>query len=134
MRRSSRCSIVVFALVAALCAGVGAAGATRTIAVPSKVSIKSDSLDFSGRLTTGAYQPCRQRRKVLLFKVVSNGPDQAIGRDTTNDKGAWSISPLGWAGISLAHFYAKVTRSSQGAAGTIYVCRAARSKTIRLST
>lgn len=119
-------------LTAALWWLAGPAAATRTIQVPSQISIHSSSLRFSGKVSVPhAYEPCREDRKVVLFKVVSGGPDQAVGRDTTNGQGAWTITPQGSAGISLAHFFAKVKKRSDGTAGTIYVCRAARSKTIK---
>ena len=109
------------------------ATATRTIKIPSKISIKSESLKFSGKVTAGKYEPCVQQRKVTLFKAVQ-GPDQALAHKTTNNSGAWTITPQGSAGISLAHFYVKVAKLSQGTAGTIYVCQAARSKTIKPTT
>lgn len=131
--RLTRNALTVVALaMAALAVAGGTATATRTINVPSMVSIRSNSLHFSGKVTTAAiYEPCEQQREVLLYKVVSGGPDQVVGSDTTSDHGAWSISPQGSAGISLARFYAKVKRLSQGTAGTIYVCKAGKSKTIK---
>jgi hypothetical protein len=53
-----------------------------------------------------------------------------LGSATMSSSGHWKITSSGSAGISLGHFYAKVTKRSEGTAGTIYVCRAARSKTI----
>jgi hypothetical protein len=120
---------VVVALVALLVAAT--ATATRTVKVPSKVTIESNSLHFHGEVKTAAvYEPCEQQRKVTLFKVIANGPDQAVGHDTSDNHGKWSITPQGSAGITLAHFYAKAKKLSQGTAGTIYVCQAGRSKTI----
>ncbi|MEX2107218.1 MAG: hypothetical protein WD810_10005 [Solirubrobacterales bacterium] len=110
------------------------ATATRTIKVPSQISIRSESLKFSGRVTVPkTYEPCAGQRKVILYKAVSGGPDQAVGETTTSLKGAWTITPQGSAGISLARFYAKVRKLSEGTAGTIYVCQAARSRTIKPS-
>jgi hypothetical protein len=125
--------VAVFA-TAALVAAVGSASATRTIKVPSQISIESHGLHFSGEVNTAAkYEPCEQQRKVVLFKVISGGPDQAVGRDTTDNHGKWSVTPQGSAGISLARFYAKVKRLSQGTAGTIYVCQAHKSKVVKVS-
>jgi hypothetical protein len=125
---------LVTALAAALIVGVGTAAATITIKVPSGVTIKSEGLHFSGKVTTAPNgKPCRDQRKVVLFKVVSGGPDQALGNDTTSINGAWSITPQGSAGITLAHFYAKAKKRSDGAAGTIHVCQAAKSKTIKVN-
>lgn len=126
--------VLIASALAALAVGVvcGTAAATRTIHVPSQVTIESHSLHFSGEVKTAAvYEPCEQQRKVVLFKVVSGGPDQVVGRDTTSNKGAWSITPQGSAGISLARFYAKVKKLSQGTAGTIYVCDAGKSRVIK---
>jgi hypothetical protein len=135
MIRRVRISVIALALGAlALSVAGGSASATNTIKTPSKISIKSSGLDFSGTVTSSSYQPCRQYRKVRLFRVVSGGPDQRVGSDTTNSHGRWAITPQGSAGISLAHFYARVKKSSQGAAGTIYVCNAAKSATVKPTT
>lgn len=132
MPRLARNAALLIVLAAALWSLAGPAAATRTIQVPSQVTIHSSSLRFSGKVSVPqAYEPCREDRRVVLFKVVSGGPDQAVGRDTTDGQGAWTITPQGSAGISLAHFYAKAKQRSDGTAGTIYVCRAARSKTIK---
>jgi hypothetical protein len=125
---------VVALAAAALIVAVSTAAATITIKVPSNVTIKSSGLHFSGKVTTAPNgKPCRDQRKVVLFKVVSGGPDQALGNDTTGTDGAWSITPQGSAGITLAHFYAKAKKRSDGAAGTIHVCEAAKSKTIKVT-
>jgi hypothetical protein len=122
---------VASGLVALLAAFVAApATATRTVKVTSSISISSKNLKFSGKVTAPGYEPCVQQRKVLLYKVVSGGPDQAVGETRTSLKGNWTIEPQGSAGISLARFYAKVGKVSEGTAGTIYVCKAARSKTV----
>jgi hypothetical protein len=132
MTRLTRKAFTMVALSAAALAVLGGtATATRTINVPSHISIESHSLHFSGEVSTAAvYEPCEQQRKVLLYKVVSGGPDQVVGQDTTSNHGAWNITPQGSAGISLARFYAKVKMLSEGTAGTIYVCQAAKSRTI----
>jgi hypothetical protein len=133
MTRFTRKASIVTVLVA-LMVGVGVAAATITIKVPSGVTIKSEGLHFSGKVTTAPNgKPCRDQRKVVLFKVVSGGPDQALGKDTTGINGAWSITPQGSAGITLAHFYAKAKKRSDGAAGTIHICQAAKSKTIKVN-
>lgn len=133
MTSLTRKALIVAAL-AALTAAAAPATATVTIKVPSTISIKSNGLHFSGKVGTAKNaKPCRDQRKVVLFKVVSGGPDQALGSDVTGTSGAWSITPQGSAGITLAHFYAKAKKRSDGAAGTIHVCLAAKSKTIGVS-
>jgi hypothetical protein len=134
MRLTRKAAIAMALALAALGLVAAVAGATRTIHIPSKISIKSDELHFEGKVTApAAYEPCREQRQVTLFKVVSGGPDQAVGQATTNHNGEWHITPQGSAGITLAHFYAKVKKLSEGTAGTIYVCDAAKSKTIGVS-
>ncbi|MGV1047788.1 MAG: hypothetical protein ACOYD4_04585 [Solirubrobacterales bacterium] len=125
-------ALVAASAVAALAAALLAApaAATRTIKVPSQISIASKNLKFSGKVSAGQYEPCAQQRKVILYKVVSGGPDQAVGETSTSLEGKWTIIPQGSAGISLSHFYAKVRKVGEGTAGTIYVCQAARSKTV----
>lgn len=135
MRKLARNAVLASVLVvAALAAAIGTAVATRTINVPSTVSIRSNSLHFTGKVGTAASgKPCRDQRRVILFKVIAGGPDQKMGHDVTGVNGAWSITPQGSAGITLAHFYAKAQRRSDGAAGTIHVCLPAVSKTIGVS-
>jgi hypothetical protein len=135
MTSFTRKALITAALAAtALTVAVGAAGATVTIKVPTKITIKSEELEFSGKVTAKpADKPCVQQRKVVLFKVISGGPDQPVGHDTSGNDGRWEITPQGSAGISLAHFYAKAKKRSDGAAGTIHVCLAAKSKTIGVS-
>jgi hypothetical protein len=124
--------IAILLAVAAL--GVAAtATATRTARIASKVSIANHhGLHFVGRVTSSNHA-CVEQRKVVLFRVIDNGPDQALERDTTSTQGSWSVEVSGFAGISMSHFYAKVKRRSEGTAGTIYVCQADRSRTIELS-
>jgi hypothetical protein len=120
--------------IVAVAATIGTAVATRTINVPSSVSIHSNGLHFSGKVGTAKNgKPCRDQRRVILFKVISGGPDQKMGHDVTGVNGAWSVTPQGSAGISLAHFYAKAQKRSDGAAGTIHVCLPAVSRTIGVS-
>jgi hypothetical protein len=127
VKRRAAIALVAVAVVLALAA---AALATRTVRIPSKVSIKNHhGLHFVGRVTSPNHA-CVEDRKVVLFRVIDNGPDQALGSDRTGANGNWSIEPSGFAGISLSHFYARVKRRSEGTAGTIYVCRGDRSRTI----
>jgi hypothetical protein len=67
---------------------------------------------------------------VILFRAFAKGPDQPLARDTTGQDGEWKITIQGSAGISFGRFYAKAKRRSDGAAGTIHVCLAAKSKVV----
>jgi hypothetical protein len=109
----------------ALIVGVTGAFATRTVTIASHISIKSVGLTFSGR-ATARNAACDSGRKVTLYRT----PSLKLGWATTNSSGHWKITASGSAGISLGHFYAKVNKLSQGTAGTIYICKAARSRTI----
>jgi hypothetical protein len=129
VKRVAPIAVLLLAVALALAA---TAVAERTIYVPSRITIENHhGVHFMGEVHADTYEPCEQNRRVRLFKVIKNGPDQVVGRDTTNNRGEWSIMPQGSAGISFARFYAKVKRSSQGAAGTIYVCQADRSPTLK---
>jgi hypothetical protein len=131
MSRRRRSRSVLLALVLLLLAfGAGSASGSRVVRIGSKVSIRSAELRFSGRVTS-PNDACAERRRVVLFKVVHGGPDEAMVRTRTDARGAWSVSVSGFAGVSLTSFYAKARRTSEGAAGTIYVCSAARSRAIR---
>jgi FlaG/FlaF family flagellin (archaellin) len=104
---------------------VHAVVATRTVRLDSHISIRDAGLTFRGRVTS-ANAACDFDRRVTLHRTNGN----ILGHVTTGVSGRWRITALGSAGISLGHFYATVARRSEGTAGTIYVCRGARSKTI----
>jgi hypothetical protein len=101
------------------------AEATRTVTISSHITIKSNGLTFSGRVSSGK-APCRSAREVTLYRKQS----QVLGSTATNSAGGWKITVSGSAGITLGHFYATVKRRTDGTAGTIYLCKAARSQTI----
>jgi hypothetical protein len=102
-----------------------AAQATRTVTIASHVTIKSEGLTFSGSVTSSK-APCKSHRKMALYRSSS----LKLGSTTTNSSGHWKLTVSGSAGITLGHFYAKALTHSEGTAGTIYVCKAATSKTI----
>jgi len=127
-----RGGLIAALLALAVLVVAATAGATRTVRIPSQVSIANHhGLHFTGRVSS-PNRLCLFERQVVLYRVIENGPDQALGREGTDDEGRWSIEVSGFAGISLSHFYARVQRRSEGTAGTIYVCRADRSRTIEL--
>jgi hypothetical protein len=123
---STKVLIVAASICAlALVSGVTSALATRTVKIASKISIQDKQLTFSGRVTA-KNSACDSSRKVTLYRTKS----LKLGSATTSPSGHWKITVSGFAGISLGRFYAKVSSRSEGTAGTIYVCKAARSKTI----
>jgi glutamate synthase domain-containing protein 3 len=106
---------------------LAAADATRTVRIPSHITIHSHGLTFNGRVKS-PNAGCKPGRRVTLHRTNGN----ILGHATTNSAGKWTITASGSAGISLGRFYATVKRRAEGAAGTIYVCKAARSRTIPL--
>jgi hypothetical protein len=118
-------TLSVAAVTMASVLAVTAAEATRTVTIASHISIKSNMLTFSGRVTS-PNAACEAGRKVTLYRTNGN----VLGSTTTNTSGHWKITAQGSAGITLGHFFAKVKQRSEGTAGTIYVCKAAKSKTI----
>ena len=119
-------ALVGSATALALGSTLGSAEATRTVTIASHVTIKSKELTFSGNVAS-SNAACRGARKVALYRK----PAQLLGSTGTSTSGSWTITPPGSAGITLGRFYAKVKMRSEGTAGTIYVCKAATSKTIR---
>jgi hypothetical protein len=115
----------VATVVVALTAGLGVAYATRTVTITSHISISGKILTFHGRVTA-SNAACDAGRKVRLYTTTGT----KLGTTTTGTHGGWKIRASGFAGISLHHFYAKVARRAEGTAGTIYVCTAAKSRTI----
>lgn len=128
-------------VVASTLAALLISGATRAPAAegpdrlpfPSKISIASAELHFSGRVRSPVYRPCRARRRVVLFEVVDGGSDRVLGRTRTDGRGRWSIRASGFAGISLARFYALVRPGREKLAQLPILCSPARSRTIGLA-
>lgn len=125
-----RPTVIALAAVAATALTLGTAGATHTVTIKSKITIESHDLNFHGRVKS-KNDACKDHRRVVLYRKLSDGHRQAMGAFTTGPSGRWHITVSGFAGVSLSHFYARVKRRSEGAAGTIYVCKSARSETTR---
>jgi hypothetical protein len=117
--------LAVAGVAATAAVGVTSADATHVVKLASHISIRSHELTFSGRVTSPNHA-CVPMRRVTLHRT--NG--EVLGHTHTNAHGHWKISASGSAGITLGRFYASVRRTSQGAAGTIFVCKSARSRTI----
>ena len=100
--------------------------ATQVVRHPSRVTISEKAPAFHGRVKSNAH-PCVQRRKVKLFLAKRHAPDKFLGRDHTNNHGRWQVevNPL-----KSGAYYAKVSRRSEGTAGTIHVCVKDRSRIV----
>jgi hypothetical protein len=92
--------------------GVTSAFATRTVTIASHISIKSKGLTFSGGVTAKK-AASDGGRKVTLYRTSA----LKLGSATTSSSGHWKITASGSAGISLGHFYARVSR--QAGAGSL---------------
>ena len=122
--RIAAATVAVMGVVLVAC--FGSAYATRTVKLASHTSIKSDhNTTFTGKVTSNN-AACEDARKVTLDTTTK----LKLGTAKTNNHGYWKIRASGFAGISFHHFFAKVAKLSSGTAGTIYVCKAATSKTI----
>lgn len=121
------------ACAAALLAAAVPASGSRTVKIPSRVTIASAGTLMHGHVRSPNHA-CVVDRRVKLKRVISGGPDQVMGTATTNAHGRWRIRLSGFAGISLAHFYARVRRRAEGAAGTIFVCRPDRSREVMIGS
>jgi hypothetical protein len=128
VKRVSRIRIAATVAVmgVALAGFLGSAYASRIVNVASHISIKSHhNTTFTGRVTSRD-PGCQDSRRVTLYTTSK----LKLGTTKTTQYGYWKIKASGFTGISLHHFFAKVAKFPNGAAGTIYVCEAATSKTI----
>jgi hypothetical protein len=120
-----RLALIVGAALAAATVAEMPALATNVVKIDSKVTISTRFPAFHGQVKSDNHA-CETGRKVKLFKR-RHGPDRLLGHDRTNNNGRWKVEvdPL-----RSGAYYAKVTRREEGTAGTIYVCRRDRSRTL----
>src|SRR3954468_22593344 len=111
MLRMATVTVALCALCLAFAAG--GADATRTVRIASHISIKDKELRFHGRVTSPNVA-CRANRRVALYQRLSDGGRRRLGHTVTGSSGKWHIRISGFAGVSLAHFYAKVSRRREG--------------------
>ena len=121
---SRRLAMLTFGVFSIIAIASMSALATQVERIDSKVTISKKAPAFHGRVKSDK-QPCVEQRKVELFKARRHRPDKLLGKDHTNHQGRWEVdvNPLRPGG-----YYAKVTRRSEGTAGTIHICRPDRSK------
>jgi len=100
--------------------------ATQVVRHPSRVTISEKAPAFHGRVHSNAH-PCVQHRKVTLFRARPHRRDKVLRRDQTNNHGRWQmiVNPL-----KSGAYYAKVSRRSEGTAGTIHICVKDRSRIV----
>jgi hypothetical protein len=120
-----RVALIVCAALATAAAAAIPALATNVVKIDSKVTISTRAPAFHGKVKSDRHA-CETGRKVKLFKR-RHGPDRLLGHDRTNHDGKWKV---GVDPLSSGAYYAKVTRREEGTAGTIFVCRRDRSRTL----
>ena len=110
----------------------GGGGSQETIECDSNISIRfaARTDTFRGGVTSDE-NVCERGRRVLL-KRVKRGPDQTVGRTTTNRSGRWSIDKNR---VRRGRYYAQTPARTVDppGPGAKYDCGAARSRTIRAS-
>jgi hypothetical protein len=115
----------VLALLALVAFGALPASATRVVRIKSRVTISERAPGFHGRVTS-PNPACKSSRKVKLYRLRP-GPAVLVGTTHTNRRGKWVIRVKL---LGSAAYYARVLKRSEGTAGTIYVCRGDRSRTV----
>ncbi len=110
--------IGVFALIA-IFAISATAEASHVKKIKSHIKITKTQPKFKGKVSA-TNKACIADRTVKLYAVEPG--NQLVGKTKTNSKGHWKIQFQG-EGAGVVQYYAKVLKSSQGAAGTIYVCK-----------
>jgi hypothetical protein len=120
-----RVALIAGAALATAAVAAIPALASQVVKIDSKVTISHRAPAFHGHVKSDN-SGCESFRKVKLFRQ-RHGPDRLLGHDRTSNRGRWEVDvdPL-----SSGAYYAKVTRRAEGAAGTIFVCRRDRSKTV----
>ncbi len=120
-----RVALIVGAAIATAAVAAIPALATNVVKIDSKVRISHRAPAFHGKVKSDN-NGCESNRKVKMFRR-QHGPDELLGHDRTDRRGKWKVEvdPL-----SSGAYYARVKRRAEGAAGTIFVCRRDRSKTV----
>ena len=120
-----RVPLILGAAIATAAVAAIPALASNVVRIDSKVRISHRAPAFHGKVRSDN-NGCESNRKVKMFRR-QHGPDQLLGHDRTDRRGKWKVEvdPL-----SSGAYYARVKRRAEGAAGTIFVCRRDRSKTV----
>jgi hypothetical protein len=115
--------------------------ATALSAIPAGAAGPGQAVDVRSTLTISAYgykgkvkaanDNCVAERSVVL-KQKGHG---VLGRTKSTDSGSWEVSPekLHFEGPLPYKIYAEVKPLTQAAAGPVYKCLAATSKTIEIA-
>ena len=126
-RNRAGLATIVGALVA-IALAAAPAGATKTVTIQSSLQISV--YGYKGKVTS-ANSACVEDRTVVL-KQKGYGK---LGSAKSSETGKWEVNPedLHFKGPLPYKLFAEVKPLSQGAAGTIYKCLGATSKTIEIA-
>jgi hypothetical protein len=126
MKQGSRRAWLLAGLAGVLAAAAAVpAAATNTVRYDSSIRIGDGPPAFHGKVNSEKHA-CVVHRKVRVYKERT-GPDRLLGRGKTNHRGHWKIivDPIG-----SGAYYARVLRREEGAAGTVFVCKRAKSDVV----
>lgn len=120
----------------ALSSAVATAGAGDVTTVASRVTIKfnggngpyAEQDHFTGRVRSKK-RKCRKNRKVAVYRRAE-GVGVLVGRDTTNRRGRYRVSENN---VPPGRYYTKAKRKRFHRGNHRFVCKRARSKTIRVN-
>ncbi len=131
MRIPKRAKVAAGTALAAIAAAsllLAPAGATRTLNVPSRLSIGAGG--YYGKVKSSD-PGCVAERSVVL-RQKGHG---VLGRSRSSDEGRWEVAPEGlrFKGKPPFEVFAEMKPFANGAAGTIYRCSGATSKTIAIN-
>ena len=103
---------------------IGAAPATNTVEIGSRIIMRPNFPAFHGRVKS-PNDACVDNRLVKLFKKKRSGGRKLLGKTHTDEVGKWEVivDPL-----SSGSYRAVVKQRAEGTAGTIFVCRRDKSK------
>lgn len=125
MYQPLRIAPLALALLAVVALTALPASATRIVRISSSVTISERAPAFHGRVKS-PNSACEESRKVKLYRLAP-GRAVLLGTTHTNRRGKWVIhTEL----LGSAAYYARVLKRREGTAGTIYVCRGDRSRTV----
>ena len=94
----SRTTRIAVAAIAATALTLGTADATRTVRIPSRITIEQHgSLTFHGKVKS-ENAACKDARDVSLYRRGTDGSRQRLGVFVTGPSGKWHITVSGFAG------------------------------------
>lgn len=94
------------------------------VTIEFTAAFRSSAAQFDG--VVKSVRKCKRSRQVTLMHV-QEGPDLAVGRDTSNRSGAWRIPDPSAKG----RYYAKLRKRTFTQGDVTVICGAARSRTVR---